>query len=95
MVDDLRERLDAALGRGPTSLAVDMSAVEGMSSTTVAALLWVRRQCAARGIEMLLRQPSPRSLDGLRRAGLLSVLVVESADRTSTPRRRDGEVGRR
>ncbi|HRI97683.1 MAG TPA: STAS domain-containing protein [Nocardioides sp.] len=77
MIDDLYGRLELALEHGPRALVVDISAIGRLSSTTIAALLWTRRRCAARGTEMLLRRPSRRSWDRLRRFGLLGVLVVE------------------
>jgi anti-anti-sigma factor len=75
--DDLRRRLDMALEMGPRVVVVDMSAIRQVSSTTVAALLWVKRRCSAREVEVLLRGPSRRTLDTLRRVGLLGLLQVE------------------
>lgn len=78
-LNDLERRLDLALAGGPRTLLLDMSAVVHVSSTTIAALLWTRRRCSSRGVEVVLRNPSRRCLEALRRAGLLDALVVERA----------------
>ena len=80
VLDDVQRRLELVLKEGPRTLVVDMSAVAQVSSTTIAALLWIRRRCSARGIEVLLRRPSRRSLEALERVGLLGVLMVEPTD---------------
>ncbi len=82
----LRRRLPPLLDEAPGTLVVDMSGLTQVSSATVAALLWVKRRCRSRGVVVMLRQPSPRSLDLLRRTGLHGSLPVESAD--PVPRRR-------
>jgi anti-anti-sigma regulatory factor len=67
-------------------MVVDMSRVRQLSSTTVAALLWIRRCSKARRIEVVLRDTSPSIADRLQRAGLLGVLVIEpppAASRTA------------
>jgi anti-anti-sigma regulatory factor len=78
-LDELELRLDTALATGPRVVVVDMSAIGQVSSTTIAALLWVKRRCASRGVEVLLRGPSRRNLDTLRRVGLLGVFHLEGA----------------
>jgi anti-anti-sigma regulatory factor len=78
-VDALEDRLDLVLASGARVLVLDMSAVETVSSTTVTVLLWAKRRCAARGLAVLLRQPSRRCVDTLRRIGLLGGLAVESS----------------
>jgi anti-anti-sigma factor len=85
-LEDVQSRLDSALEQGPRTLVVDMSAVAQISSTTIAALLWIRRRCSARGISMRLRRPSRHSLDALERVGLLGVLLVEPTDAPTRPR---------
>jgi anti-anti-sigma factor len=77
MLADVQHQMENALREGPRSLVVDMSAVREPTSTTIAALLWIKRQCSARGIETLLRAPSRRTLEVLDRVGLLAVLMVE------------------
>jgi anti-anti-sigma factor len=77
LLERLLPRLDAAMVQAPRVLVLDMSAVDRISSTTIAALLWTRRRCSARGIQMLLRSPSRRCIEDLERVGLLGVLAVE------------------
>lgn len=65
-----------------------MGAVERVSSTVVAVLLWTRRRCSSQGVELVLRRPSRRLQETLDRTGLSQVLAVEGADRpggTSRP----------
>ena len=70
VLDDVERGLDSLLDRGPRTLVVDMSGVARLSSTTIAALLWVRRRCAARGVDVVLHEASTRHLAMLRRIGL-------------------------
>lgn len=70
VLDDVERGLDSLLERGPRTMVVDMSGVARLSSTTIAALLWVRRRCAARGVDVIVRGASPRHRALLRRIGL-------------------------
>ncbi|MDF1605796.1 STAS domain-containing protein [Nocardioides sp. YIM 152315] len=79
VLDDLDRRLDVALSSGPRSLVLDMSVIGQVSSTTIAALLWARRRCSSRGVELLLQHPSRRCRAALERIGLLGIAVVESS----------------
>lgn len=79
-LDGLDRRLDLALRDGPGTMVVDLSEVAHVSSTTIAALLWIKRRCSARAIEVLLLGPSRRSLDTLERVGLLGELTVDATD---------------
>lgn len=93
---DLRWRLNTLLGHGPATLVIDVAGVRQISSATIAVLLQVKRRCRARGVDLVVREPSRRSVDMLHRTGLLSALVIESADgarlqrREATSRRRRG-----
>lgn len=78
-LDDLQERLDFLLEQGPSTLVVDMSDVGHVSSTTVTALLWVRRRCSERSVHMVLRPPPHRSFNRLVRIGLLDAELVPTA----------------
>jgi anti-anti-sigma regulatory factor len=89
-LDELQLRVDTALETGPRVVVVDMSATGTVSSTTIAALLWVKRRCSARGVEVQLRGPSRRSLDTLRRVGLLGLLPLEGVP---SPTRRSKSAG--
>jgi anti-anti-sigma factor len=83
VVEGLRQlgvRLPNLLSREPSTLVVDLSAMTHLSSATVAALLLLRRRCRARGVAVVLRRPSRRSIDMLRRTGLQGVLPVEGVE---------------
>lgn len=71
-LDDVHKQLESLLETGPSLLTVDMSGVD-VTSTTVAALLWVKRRCSARGVEVALRRPARRSIDMLKRIGFVDV----------------------
>lgn len=88
VLDDLQGRLDTALETGPRAVVVDISAIGQVSSTTIAALLWIKRRCSARGVQVLLRGPSRRSRDTLQRVGLLAPFPLESV-----PSRSGGSSG--
>jgi anti-anti-sigma factor len=87
-LDDLERRLDVALDVGPRAIVIDMSAIEQVSSTTIAALLWARRRCSSRGVEILLRHPSRRCRDTLERMGLMGMVAVVPTDDASGLRSR-------
>lgn len=83
---ELRWRLPLLLNRSPGTVVVDLSEMTQPSSATVAALLWIKRRCRSRSVVVVLRQPSRRSIDMLRRTGLQSALPIEKPD----DRRGDG-----
>jgi hypothetical protein len=58
------------LEAGPSSLTVDLKGVE-ITSSTVAALLWVRRRCGARGVTVAIRGHSRRGVEVLKRIGFV------------------------
>jgi anti-anti-sigma regulatory factor len=70
VLGDLDRRLESLLESGPRTLVVDLSAVVRLSSTTIAALLWVGRRCSARGVEVVLSDASRRHVAMLQRIGL-------------------------
>ena len=78
VLDDVERGLDSLLDRGPRTLVVDMSGVARLSSTTIAALLWVRRRCAARGVDVVVREASTRHLAQLRRIGLRDAPALQT-----------------
>ena len=71
MLEDVHDRLDGLLEPGPRELVVDLSEIAHLTSTTIAALLWIRQRCSARGVEVALRAASRRNLETLRRIDLL------------------------
>lgn len=68
--DDVTKQVEMLLETGPRSLAVDLSGVD-VTSTTVTALLWVKRRCAARGVEVALLGPARRSVHTLKGIGFV------------------------
>ena len=77
---ELRRRLPLLLNRSPGTVVVDLSEMTQPSSATVAALLWIKRRCRSRSVVVVLRQPSRRSIDMLRRTGLQCALPIEKPD---------------
>lgn len=69
-LEDIHEQLERLLEAGPSSLTVDLTGVE-VTSATVAALLWVRRRCRARGVTVAIRGHSRRSTEVLKRIGFV------------------------
>jgi anti-anti-sigma regulatory factor len=69
-LEDVHQQLERLLDAGPSSLTVDLTGVD-VTSTTVAALLWVKRRCAARGVEVAIRGHSRRSVEVLKRIGFV------------------------
>ena len=78
VIDDVQERLESLLETGPRIVVVDMSEVGRLSSTTIAALLWVKRCCAARGVDVRLRELSRGDVGTLERIGLLGAVTRET-----------------
>lgn len=71
-IHDLRWRLDEMLAAGPSTVVVDVTGLTRLSSPTIAALLWAKRRCAARGVQLVLGGPDQvllqrACLDGLFR----------------------------
>lgn len=92
---ELRLRLPLLLSRSPGTVIVDLSEMTQLSSATVAALLWIRRRCRLRGVIVVLRQPSRRSVGMLRRTGLQGALPVEKPDAERGLRRGTASIARR
>ncbi len=76
-VATLRWQLHDLVLAGARVLVVDVSRVEQLSSTAVAALLWAHRACRVRGGGVVLRRPNRRTLELLHRTGLWRVLQIE------------------
>lgn len=75
---ELRWRLDPVVAGGTHTVEIDLSEVDRLSSGCIATLLWVKRTCAARHIRVVVRRPTTRTLDQLRRTGLAGVLEIRS-----------------
>jgi anti-anti-sigma regulatory factor len=78
-LSDLRRQLAEPLRTGQGEVVIDIGGVARLSSATVAAILWAKRSCATRGVDLSVRNPSGRNLDVLRRCGLAEVLCLRSA----------------
>jgi len=81
---DLRSRVQDVVLSGVRTIIVDVSQLDCLSSAMLTALLWAQRRCRARGGTVLLREPSRRSTDMLRRTGLWNVLAIEGPKRPDT-----------
>lgn len=77
---ELIRRLPALLSCGRGTIVIDVSGMTQLSSATVAALLWIRRRCRSHGMVVVLRHPSRKSVEMLRRTGLQGALPVEQQD---------------
>src|SRR5699024_2793643 len=75
---ELRARLGEVLC-DPTArcLQVDVSGLERLSSPVVAALLWAKRRCLARGVEVEVVGTTGAQRAQLARTGLAAALDVE------------------
>jgi anti-anti-sigma regulatory factor len=80
-LSDLRSRLSDVLSAGDARLVVDVSGLDRISSSVVAALLWAKRKCLARGVDVVVRGSAGQSLGLLTRTGLAAVLDVEDEGR--------------
>ena len=86
VIDDVQEQLNAFLETGPHTVVVDMADVRRLSSTTIAVLLWIRRTCSARGVEVRLRHAFQGDVDTLARSGLLDAFALGTSGPAGTPR---------
>ena len=99
--DNVPAMLDAILEAGPRTVVVDMSELGRLSSTTVAALLLIKRRCRLRGTVVFLRSPSSESLAMLQRVGLVNVTRADPfgawpvADAPRPPLSKDSQCGTR
>lgn len=77
---DLRSRLTEVLSAGDARLVVDVSGLDRISSSVVAALLRAKRKCAARGVDVVVRGSAGQSFGLLTRTGLAAVLDVDEGE---------------
>lgn len=80
--ENLTSRLRELFKEGLTTVLVDISRAQRLSSDTVAALLWARREAAARGGRIVLHAPNRRSAALVSRSVLGGLFEV---DETATP----------
>jgi anti-anti-sigma factor len=76
---DLRWRLSGLLTGDTTTLVLDISRLERLSSATLAAMLWAQRTCLSRGGRVVVRGPNRRAREVLARTGLASFFDVRPA----------------
>ncbi|TYP80645.1 STAS domain-containing protein [Blastococcus xanthinilyticus] len=82
-VADIRWLLHDALLTGARWVVVDVRGVEHLTGAAAASLLSAHRTCRARGGSVVLRGPSRRTLELLRRTGLSRVLGLEGLGRSA------------
>jgi anti-anti-sigma factor len=75
----LRWRLHGLVMEGACLVVVDVSEIDQISSTLLAALLDTHRVCRRRGGGVVIRHASRKMTDVLRRTGLDRVFEVEAA----------------
>lgn len=73
---DLRWHLPLLLAGGADTVEIDISRVERLSSIGIASLLWARRQCAVRRVDLKIVGASRHTTDQFARTGLTSLLDV-------------------
>ena len=78
-VTALRWRLQGVVSEGACLVVIDLSEVDQISSTLLAALLDTHRVCRRRGGGVVIRHASRKLSDVLRRSGLDRVFEVEAA----------------
>jgi anti-anti-sigma factor len=75
---EIRDRLTDTSSGGTAVLILDLSRLERLSSATLAAMLWARRTCYARGGRVVVRSPNRRCRDVLTRTGLATLFDIRS-----------------
>lgn len=84
-LDEVQRRVDALLEHGPRTLVVDLSEGVLPSSSTISALMWVRRRASARGVEMVLGDADRRVVETLLRSGVIGALALKPPAGSSAP----------
>lgn len=78
-LNELRWRLGQLVPGSAHTVHLDLSELDHLSSACIATLLWVRRACTARHVDVVLVGAGGRSRDQLRRTGLGQVLQVAAS----------------
>jgi anti-anti-sigma regulatory factor len=76
---DLRFHLHEVVLTGACDIVIDASCIDELPSAVIGALLTAHRACRSRGGHVVIRYPSRRALDQLRRTGLWRVFQIEPA----------------
>jgi anti-anti-sigma regulatory factor len=87
--ETLAAHLCGLMTGGVTTVTVDVSGLQSLSSDVVSALLSARREAAARGCRLVLLAPTPASAALISRSPLGSVVDVATS-RAVTPPWRHG-----
>ena len=87
-IEDVQTRVDHLLESGPRTLVIDISEVAHLSSA-ISALMWVRRCCSTRGVDLVLSMPSRRLAGTLQHNEVFAAMGVEPPA-TRTGRARHG-----
>ena len=77
-VETLRRDLAATLDSGVSTVVIDVSGVQDLSSVVVGLLLRVKRCCRARGGRVVLRGLNRVDLHVMHRTGLSSLFEIET-----------------
>lgn len=72
VLERVHQEVELTLARGAHSLFVDVSELAELSSTSVAALLWIRRRASERGAHVVVRGARKEVRGALRRLGFES-----------------------
>lgn len=85
-IDEVQRQVDVLLEGGPRTLVVDMPEGVSLSSSTIAALMWVRRRASTRGVELILGEADRRVVETLLRSGLFGTATPEASGVGDAPR---------
>lgn len=75
---EIKARLADMPHSGGADLVLDLSRLDRLSSATLAAMLWARRTCYARGGRVVVRNPNRRCREVLTRTGVAELFVIRS-----------------
>ena len=81
VLEYVQREVGKVLKTKPEALVLDLSALENVTATGMAAVLWARRACSGQAIPVVLSSPSTAWLDVLRRADLLHIAAADDVPR--------------
>lgn len=82
---DLTSRVRRLFAEGVSTVLVDISLMQRLSSDTVAALLWARREARSRGGRVILHASNKRSAGLVTRSELGRLFEVDVAALPASP----------
>jgi len=77
---EIKTRLADMMRSGGADLVLDLSRLDRLSSATLAAMLWARRTCYARGGRVVVRNPNRRCREVLTRTGVAGLFVIRTGN---------------